>query len=106
MHEHFLQLLPTVTKIVKTRHFEKDAPDFDISLVTDSKHQNFTELHKFEETIEGNHIFRALWRHLHMVYCIDKEHRLIFLRAFNNFKEYKKFLDNKREISQIISEII
>ena len=97
-HDHFEQFKPSIKEIILTHHFKKDLPDFDTSLITDSKHEHFTRLHKYEENIEGNHIFRALKDKVHIVYAIDKSHRLIFLRAFHNFKEYGKFLENKKQI--------
>jgi hypothetical protein len=71
-------------------------------LVLDCEHLYFKQLHKLEETIKGNHIFRALKNNLHVVYAIDRSHRLIFLRAFDNFTAYKKFLDNKKQILHMI----
>ncbi len=101
-HDHFQQLRPLVNDVVVSKHFKRDAPDFNINLILDCEHMHFTRLHKFEETIEGNHIFRALKDKMHIVYAIDKNHRLIFLRAFNNFGSYKKFLNEKKEIMNMI----
>lgn len=103
-HDHFHNLRPTIKQVVATKHFKKDAPDFDTNLVLDCKHEQFIHLHKFEETIEGNHIFRALNDHQHYVYAIDKNQRLLFLRAFANFKQYKKFLEDKKGILHLIKE--
>jgi hypothetical protein len=100
--DHFSQLSSNITETIVTHHFKRDAPLFDIALVTGSDHSAFTHLHKYEETIDGHHIFRALKDKTHYVYAIDKAHRLIFLRAFHNFKEYKKFLDDKRTIAHMI----
>jgi hypothetical protein len=47
-------------------------------------------------------IFRAKKEGMHIVYCVDKNMRIIFLRVFRNFKEYEKFLENKKEISNLI----
>jgi hypothetical protein len=101
-HDHFHQLEPTICAYLMTHHFRRDARDFDVNLLIEDQHSCFTELHKFEENVEGNHIFRALKDHLHIVYCIDSQHRFICLRAFHNFKEYKKFLDDKKEILRMI----
>jgi hypothetical protein len=103
MYDHFHQLEPHITEVLVTHHFKRDAPDFDVSQIIDDRHDQFTHLHKFEEAIEGNHIFRALQEHVHYVYVIDKGHRLLFLRAFHNYTEYKKFLDDKKEILRMIS---
>jgi len=104
-HNHFQQLQPTITEVIVTKHFRRDAPDFDVKLVADSEHSCFTHLHKYEETIEGNHIFRALQHKTHFVYCVDTENRLICLRAFPNFKEYKKFLEDKKAILRMIGSV-
>ncbi|MDD5111315.1 MAG: hypothetical protein PHG85_02080 [Candidatus Altiarchaeota archaeon] len=99
---HFQQLRPNITEVLASKHFLHDAPDFDISLVTDCRHQHFTILHRLEETIQGNHIFRALHNHQHIVYAVDKRHRLIFLRAFDNMKAYERFLDDKKKLVEMI----
>jgi len=101
-HNHFEQLRPLVKEVIVSKHFLKDAPDFDVSSITDCKHEYFIRLHKFEETINGNHIFRAIKGRTHFVYAIDKNHSLIFLRAFDNLKEYEKFLMDKRKILDMI----
>ena len=101
-YDHFEQLRPDIKEVIISKHFLKDAPDFDTKLIVDCQHEHFTRLHKFEETIEGNHIFRAIRRKIHYVYAIDKNKRLIFLRAFENFKYYKKFLNKKKMILKII----
>jgi len=101
-HSLFEKLRPLIKEIISSKHFLKDAPEFDLNLVFDCKHEYFTHLHKFEETINGNHIFRALNGKMHVVYAIDKNHRLVFLRAFNNFKDYLKFLTNKKKIAHML----
>jgi hypothetical protein len=97
-HEHFQEMRPKVKEILISGHFQRDLPGFDTSLIMDCKHEYFTRLHKFEEKIEGNYIFRAVYEGKHIVYSIDKGNRMIFLRAFSNFKEYKKYLENKKLI--------
>lgn len=99
---HFSRLQPLITEVVVSKHFSRDAPGFDVNLVLDSRHEHFTHLHKLEETIEGNHVFRALADHTHIVYAVDKKHRLIFLRAFKKFKQYEKFLEDKKLILRMI----
>ena len=101
-HEHFKQFRPNIKEIIVSKHFLRDAPDFDTSLIIGCERDNFTKLHKFEETIEGNHIFRAIKGKMHYVYAIGKDKRLIFLRAFSNFTDYKKFLNEKNLILKII----
>lgn len=100
-HEHFEQMFPRVKEVLKTKHFIKDAPDFDIGLVVGCQHEHFVRLHKFEEKIKDIYIFRALREKQHIVYAI-KGDKLVFLRAFKNFKEYGKFLNNKKEIMGMI----
>ena len=104
IHSYFHELKPLIKEVLITKHFQKTAPDFDIQKVVDSRHEFFTHLHKFEETIEGNHIFRALEKKTHLVYVVDTNHRLIFLSGFSNFKEYKKFLEDKKRILDMIRE--
>jgi hypothetical protein len=101
-HSHFRQAHPNIKEVITTGHFIKDAPDFNTRIITDCQHENASMLHKFEETINGNHIFRALVQGRHIVYAIDKNNRLIFLRAFRNFKEYEKFLTDKKQILKVI----
>jgi hypothetical protein len=62
-------------------------------------------MHKFEENIDGTLVFRAKKEGVHMVYCVDKQMRVIFLRAFTNYSEYGKFLEDKREIRKMVSNI-
>jgi hypothetical protein len=61
----------------------------------------FAELHKFEENLDGNLVFRAKKKGKHIVYGVDKKMRIVFLRKFRNFSEYKKFLDDKKEIRKM-----
>jgi hypothetical protein len=103
-HDHFQKLRPLIREVTTSKHFLRDAPDFDVTLVLDSKHQYFTHLHKLEETIHGHHIFRALWKGKHIIYAVDKNHRLVFMRAFESFKSYRKFLEDKKMIQDILEE--
>ena len=104
-HEHFQPLRELIKEVKITHHFQKDAPNFDINSILDIKHIHFQKLHKFEENIQGNHIFRALDKKKHIVYAVDKNYRLVFLRAFDSFNEYKKFLDNKKKIIEMINSV-
>jgi mRNA-degrading endonuclease RelE of RelBE toxin-antitoxin system len=74
-----------------------------VSEVLDCSTIDYYELHKFEENIEGYLIFRAKKQGTHIVYCVNREMQLIFLRAFKNYKEYEKFLEDKKEIKRLIS---
>ena len=60
-------------------------------------------MHKFERNINGNLIFRAKKGQIHIVYGVDKRIRIVFLRAIKNFAQYKKFLENKKEILRMIA---
>lgn len=106
-HNHFLTIRPKIKGVVVSRHFIRDLKDQEkatsiIQDILDCDSSNFVELHKFEEHINGSLLFRAKTEKLHIVYCIDKQLRIIFLRAFNNFTQYKKFLDKKHEIRHMI----
>jgi len=106
-HSHFMAVRPHIKSVVVTKHFFKDFKDADevhaiVQDVLDCSSANFYELHKFEEHIMGNMIFRAKKEGMHIVYCVDRDMRLIFLRAFRNFKEYERFLEDKKEIHNLI----
>jgi mRNA-degrading endonuclease RelE of RelBE toxin-antitoxin system len=106
-NSHFMKVRPLIKEVVVSKHFKRDLKDeekisFIIKNVLDCSHLEFNELHKFEENIEGNLIFRAKKENLHIVYCIDKTMRIIFLRAIRNFDEYRKFLDNKKGLKLMI----
>jgi mRNA-degrading endonuclease RelE of RelBE toxin-antitoxin system len=105
-NSHFMNLRPLIKEVVVSKHIRRDMEDSEIEKIVkdvlDCSHLEFTELHKFEENLNGNNIFRARRRGVHIVYCIDKDMRIIFLRALKNYEEYKKFLDNKREIETMV----
>jgi len=98
---------PSIKSIIVSRHFVKDLKNEKemnsiIKEVLDCSDLGFTELHKFEENIDGNLVFRAKKERLHIVYCVDKKMRIIFLRAFRNYNEYARFLEDKKEIKKMI----
>jgi mRNA-degrading endonuclease RelE of RelBE toxin-antitoxin system len=98
---------PHITSVVVTKRFFKDVKDIGkaktlVREVLDCSNADFNELHKFEEHVAGCMIFRAKKEGIHIVYCVDKNMRIIFMRVFKNFKQYEKFLDNKKEISKLI----
>ena len=102
IQNHFLRLRPQVKEVFLTKHFKRDVKDVYeeeslIRSVMDSSHEDFTELHKFEEKINDMSIFRAKRGTHHIVYCIDGQ-RLVFLRMVRNFEEYRLFLEEKKEI--------
>jgi mRNA-degrading endonuclease RelE of RelBE toxin-antitoxin system len=109
-HNHFLTIRPKIKGVIVSKHFIKDLKDQKkitsiIQNILDCASSNFIELHKFEEHINGNLVFRAKTKKVHIVYFIDKHLRILFLRAFNNYKQYKKFLDNKHEIRHMIPPV-
>jgi len=109
-NNHFMEIRPLLKEIVISKHFKRDLKDNEkinsiIKNILDCSHLEFTELHKFEASIEGNLLFRAKKENLHIVYCVDKNMRIIFLRAIRNFDEYKKLLDNKKEIKAMIENL-
>lgn len=98
---------PHIRSVVVTKHFSKDLKDSEevysvVKDVLDCSNTDFYELHKFEEHIDGSMIFRAKKEGMPIVYGVDRNMRIVFLRAFSNFKEYEKFLEDKREISNMI----
>jgi mRNA-degrading endonuclease RelE of RelBE toxin-antitoxin system len=106
----FVKVRPSVEAVIVLRHFIKDLKDEKeaesiINEVLDCSNLEFTELHKFEENIDGNLLFRARKDDIHIVYCVDKSRKIVFLRAIRNFIEYKKFLENKKEIKRIIERV-
>jgi hypothetical protein len=50
-------------------------------------------------------IFRAKKERVHIVYCVDKKLRVIFLRAFKNYGAYARFLGDKKEIKRMIESL-
>ena len=104
---HFMNVRPHIKSVVVTKHFSKDLGTKEevesiVRSILDCSSIAFHELHKFEEHLDGNMIFRAKEEHMHIVYCVDRKMRIIFLRAFRNFKEYKRFLGDKKEIQNMI----
>lgn len=109
-NSHFMSVRPLIKNVVITKHFKKDLKNEEkinslIRNILDCSHLEFNELHKFEENVNGILIFRAKKENLHIVYCVDKKMNIIFLRAIRNFDDYKKFLENKKEINKIIESL-
>jgi len=106
-HSHFLAVRPNIRGVVVTKRFLKDLKNEEkaksiVRDVLDCSNTDFYELHKFEEHVAGCMIFRAKTEGMHIVYCVDKNLRIIFMRVFKNFKEYEKFLDDKKEVSKLV----
>ena len=109
-NSHFMKVRPMIKDVLVSKHFVKDFKDEEkmksiIKNILDCSHMEFNELHKFEENINGNLIFRAKKENLHIVYCVDKNMRILFLRTIKNFEEYKKFIENKKEIVIMIESL-
>jgi mRNA-degrading endonuclease RelE of RelBE toxin-antitoxin system len=109
-HSHFLAVRPRIMSVLITKRFfsdvrdEKEAKSI-VKDILDCSNVNFSELHKFEGHINGNLIFRAKKGGIHIIYCVDKNMRIIFLRTFKNYKKYGKFLENKKEIRNTIMHL-
>jgi mRNA-degrading endonuclease RelE of RelBE toxin-antitoxin system len=109
-HSLFMSIRPNLKNVFVTKHFAKDFKDTEevrsiVRGVLDCSNEDFHELHKFEEHIAGTMVFRAKKKGMHIVYCVDKKMQIIFLRAFRNFKDYKRFLEDKKEICNLITHI-
>ena len=107
-HSHFMEVRPHLQCVVVTKRFFRDLKDEEkakviVRDVLDCSNADFFELHKFEKHVDGCMVFRAKTEGMHIVYCVDKKMRIIFMRVFKNFKEYEKFLDDNREISKLIT---
>jgi hypothetical protein len=102
-NSHFRNLRNTVSDYVISKHLERDIENYQdiVNKIISCSTADFFELHKFEEKIGDASIFRAKMNKIHIVYAVHNE-KLIFLRAFKNFKEYKKFLEDKKEIREMI----
>ena len=106
-HSHFMAVRPHIKSVVVTKRFFRDLKDEEkareiVREVLDCSNADFNELHKFEEHVAGCMIFRAKKEGVHIVYCVDKNMRIIFMRVFKNFKEYEKFLGDKKEVTKLI----
>ena len=105
-----MQVRPFLNGIIVSKHFIRDLKNEEevnsiIQKILDCSHLEFTELHKFEENINGNLVFRAKKENIHIVYCVNKMMNVIFLRAIKNFSEYKKFLDDRKQVKKMIERL-
>jgi hypothetical protein len=99
-----------LTGAVISKHFSRDigdrkAAESIVGNILDCSGVDFVELHKFEMIVDGNMIFRAKKERVHIVYCVDKKSRLIFLRAFKNYSMCARSLGNKEEIRKMIESL-
>jgi hypothetical protein len=109
-HSHFRAIRPSIKTLVVSRRFlrdlrDKGEADSIVTGVLDCSGVDFNELHKFEEDIGGNLVFRAKKGNTHIVYCVDRKMRIIFLRAFRNYSEYGNFLKDRKEIKRMIASL-
>jgi len=107
-NSHFMKVRPSIKTAAISKRFIKDLKDEKIAEsivknILDCSSLEFHELHKFEKNVNGNLLFRARKEKLHVVYSIDKQKRIVFLRVLKNFAQYKKFLENKKEIMNMIA---
>jgi mRNA-degrading endonuclease RelE of RelBE toxin-antitoxin system len=105
-----MAIRPSLKTLVISKHFIRDLKDKEkinsiVRGVLDCSNVDFNELHKFEEDIDGLLVFRAKKDGVHIVYCVDKKMRIIFLRAFKNYSEYKRFLEDGKEIEKMIARV-
>jgi mRNA-degrading endonuclease RelE of RelBE toxin-antitoxin system len=107
-HSHFTAVRHLIKSVVISKHFLRDLRNEEevrsiVHDILDCSNAGFTELHKFEESVDGALIFRAKKEGVHFVYCVDKNMRIVFMRAFRNYGEYERFLGDKKEIRKMIS---
>jgi len=105
-NSHFYNLRLELTEAYVSKPFKREVPNYEEILadILSCVQINFNELHKFEEKIENLFVFRAKKGEVHFVYVIDERKRLILLRSFHNFKEYKKYLEKKKEIVRLVKK--
>ena len=101
---------PFIKEVVVTKRFLKDLNDEEkaksiVKDVLDCSNVDFSELHKYEESVDGNMIFRAKKEGTHIVYGVDKRMRIIFLRALKNYSEYRQILEDKKEVRRMITRV-
>ncbi len=102
-----MKIRPLIKAAYISKRFLKDLKNQDeavsvVNDVLDCSNADYFELHKFEENIDGYLVFRAKKEGTHIVYCVDKEMHLLFLRAFRNYSEYERFLEDKKEIKKLV----
>jgi mRNA-degrading endonuclease RelE of RelBE toxin-antitoxin system len=106
-----MAIRPLIKNIVISKHFIRDLKDKEqrdsiIRDILDCSHLPFSELHRFEEHVNGTLVFRAKKESLHVVYAVDKKTQTIFfLRAIKHFSEYSRFLEDKKRIKKLIESL-
>jgi len=99
---HFSSLRPGIQDYSMSKHFPRDIDNYQqiMEKIMSCDKQGAEELHKFEEKIGDATIFRAKINGIHIVYAVSGN-KLIFLRAFKNFKRYEKFLEDKKAVKNL-----
>jgi len=95
---HLMTIRPHIRSIVVNKRFLENLKDEEkakelLREALDCPNADFNKLHKFEEHVNGYMVFRAKTEEMHIVCCVDKNKRIIFMRAFKNFKQYEKFIE-------------
>jgi len=106
-NSHFKQLNPLIEDYKVSKHFSKDIKNSDeiIKNIISCEHACFSELHKFEKKLGDLTLFRAKINRVHIVYAINSKKVLMFLRAFKNFGDYTRFLENNKEIKTLANSL-
>jgi len=109
-HKQFITVRPLLTGVILTKRFFKDFKgkanaEATASDILDCSNVDYSEMHKFEKNVDGALIFRDKKEGVHIVYAVDRQRRLVFLRAFRNYSEYEKFLEDKGEIRKMLSHL-
>jgi hypothetical protein len=98
-HNHFMTMRPLIKGVVVSKHFIKDLKNPEeinsiIQDILDCSHSNFTELHKFEEHIDGNLVFRAKKETPYSLLHRQK-HANHFFEGIQKFYSIQKILGQK-----------
>ncbi len=103
-NSHFGQLQPSIEGYKTSKHLVHDIknPKEIIEKILSCEHTCSSELHKFEKKIGDFSVFRAKINRVHIVYAIDSKKMVFFLRAFKNFGDYTRFLEDDKEIENMI----
>lgn len=89
---------PNIRHFVVNKQFFKDLKDEEKSKeffkeVLDRPNADSKKQHKFEELENDQRASRAETEEPHIVCCVDKNMRVIYMRVFKNPKKYEKFIE-------------
>lgn len=101
--DHFRRLRDSVKEVRATKRFLRDAPGFDERALLSCEHRHFKRLHRYEGRAGEGHLFRAIQKHVHILYAIEGG-RLILLRAFRKYSDYSRYLQDKKAISRDLGQ--